>query len=86
MSNNLLQGARQLPLRHISIRAPWNIQNFYISEYQICEKWLKDRRERELSTEDIVHYGKVVVSLKETIRLMGEVDGVIESAGGWPVK
>jgi hypothetical protein len=35
---------------------------------------------------DSVCYGKVVVSLRETIRLMGEVDGVIESAGGWAVK
>ena len=49
-------------------------------------KTVKDCRERELSAEDIVHYGKVVVSLRETIRLMGEVDGVIESAGGWPIK
>ncbi len=59
---------------------------FHIGGYQVCEKWLKDRRERELSTEDIVHYGKVVVSLRETIRLMAEVDGVIDVNGGWPVK
>jgi hypothetical protein len=38
------------------------------------------------SVEDIAHFGKVVTSLRETIRLMGEVDGVIESAGGWPIK
>jgi hypothetical protein len=36
--------------------------------------------------EDIARYQKMVVSLRETIRLMGEVDGVIESAGGWPMK
>lgn len=37
-----------------------------------------------MSAQDIVHYGKVVASLRETIRSlrMGEVDGVIESAGG----
>ncbi len=29
---------------------------------------------------------KVVTVLRETIRLMAEVDGVIESAGGWAVK
>jgi hypothetical protein len=34
----------------------------------------------------ILRYRKVVVSLRETIRLMGEVDKVIESAGGWPVQ
>jgi len=53
---------------------------------QVCEKWLKDRRGRQLSAEDIVHYQKIVVALKETIRLMAQVDAVIESAGGWPVK
>ena len=39
-----------------------------------------------MSVDDIFHYGKVFVSLRETIRLMGEVDGVIQSAGGWAVK
>lgn len=54
---------------------------------RVCEKWLKDRRGRELSAEeDIEHYQKVVVSLKETIRLMKEVDAVINVHGGWPVK
>jgi len=37
-------------------------------------------------SEEVFHYGKVFVSLKKTIRLMGEVDGVIESAGGCPLK
>ncbi len=50
------------------------------------QKWLKDRREWELSAEDIVHYGKVVSALGETIRIMAEVDGVIDVNGGWPVK
>ncbi len=40
----------------------------------------------KLSAEDIVHYGKVVVALRESVRLMGEVDGVIDVDGGWPVK
>ncbi|MGC1375182.1 MAG: type ISP restriction/modification enzyme [Anaerolineales bacterium] len=65
---------------------PKDVWEFYIGGYQVCEKWLKVRRERVLSAEDIAHYGKVVVALGETIRLMGEVDEVIESAGGWPVK
>ncbi|RPH61883.1 MAG: hypothetical protein EHM81_03350 [Chloroflexi bacterium] len=51
-----------------------------------ARKWLKDRRGRELSAEEIVHYGKVVTALGETIRLIGDVDGVIEVNGGWPVK
>lgn len=50
--------------------------NFYIGGYQPAQKWLKDRRERELSTEDIAHYQQMIVALSETDRLMGEVDDV----------
>lgn len=30
------------------------------------------------------HYQKIVVALSETIRIMAEIDNVIESQGGWP--
>jgi predicted helicase len=48
--------------------------DFYIGGYQPCQKWLKDRKERELSYEDILHYQKIVVALVETDRLMKEID------------
>ena len=60
------------------------VWNFHIGGYQICEKWLKDRKGRKLSTEDIEHYQKIIVALSETIRLMAEIDKVIEEHGGWP--
>ena len=63
---------------------PEDVWNFHIGGYQVCEKWLKDRRGRVLSDEDIAHYQKIVVALKETIRLMAEIDQVIEAHGGWP--
>ena len=47
---------------------------FYIGGYQPAQKWLKDRKGRELSFEDILHYQKIVVALVETDRLMKEVD------------
>jgi predicted helicase len=50
--------------------------NFYIGGYQPAQKWLKDRKERELSYEDILHYQKIIVALTETDRLMKEVDKV----------
>ncbi len=37
-----------------------------------------------LTAEDLAHYQKIVVALKETIRLMQEIDEVIEQHGGWP--
>lgn len=60
------------------------VWNFHIGGYQVCEKWLKDRKGRTLSKEDIAHYHKIVVALSETIRLMAEIDRAIDQHGGWP--
>lgn len=48
--------------------------NFWIGGYQPAQKWLKDRKSRVLTNEDIEHYQKMVVSLMETYRLMKEID------------
>jgi predicted helicase len=61
-----------------------DVWNFHIGGYQVCEKWLKDRKGRSLAKDDIAHYQKIVVALSETIRLMKEIDEVIEKHGGWP--
>ena len=72
---------------------PEEVWNFHIGGYQVCQKWLKDRQAkggknprpgRVLTDEDIDHYQKIVVALSETIRIMAEIDEVIESHGGWP--
>jgi len=63
---------------------PEEVWNFHIGGYQVCEKWLKDRKGRTLSKDDIAHYHKIVIALSETIRLMKEIDQVIEKHGGWP--
>jgi len=63
---------------------PEAVWNFHIGSYQVCEKWLKDRKGRTLSKDDITHYQKIIVALNETIRLMKEIDEVIEKHGGWP--
>ena len=60
------------------------VWNFHIGGYQVCEKWLKDRKGRTLTKDDLAHYQKIVVALAETIRLMAEIDAVIERHGGWP--
>ena len=62
------------------------VWNFHIGGYQVCDKWLKDRKGRALSKDDIAHYHKIVVALHETILLMREIDEVIEEHGGWPLK
>jgi len=66
------------------VGVPKEVWNFLIGGYQVCYKWLKDRKGRTLSDEDIIHYQKIIVAIKETIRIMNEIDVVIEQYGGWP--
>lgn len=67
-----------------------DIWDFKIGGYQVCEKWLKDRGPKKgkpgriLTQEDIEHYQKIVAAISETIRIMKEIDEVIEQHGGWP--
>ena len=63
---------------------PEEAWDFQIGGYQVCHKWLKDRKGRTLSDEDVAHYQKIIVALNETIRIMAEIDEVIEEHGGWP--
>ena len=50
---------------------------FYIGGYQPAQKWLKDRKDRALNFEDILHYQKIIVALTETNRIMQEIDTVL---------
>lgn len=49
---------------------------FYIGGYQPAQKWLKDRKGRQLQFDDILHYQKIIVALTETDRLMKEIDKI----------
>jgi hypothetical protein len=49
---------------------------FYIGGYQPAQKWLKDRKGRNLSQEDIEHYQKIILALAETDRIMKEIDKI----------
>ncbi len=53
---------------------PETAWNFHIGGYQPAQKWLKDRKGRTLSHNDITHYQKIIVALTETDRLMQEID------------
>ncbi|MFB6273423.1 MAG: type ISP restriction/modification enzyme [Salinibacter sp.] len=65
---------------------PPEVWKFQVGGYQVCEKWLKDRKGRKLSYDDREHYKRIVVALGETIRLMSEIDEVIDEHGGWPIE
>ena len=52
--------------------------NFYIGGYQPAQKWLKDRKGRILSYEEVMHYQKIIKALLETHTIMQRLDEIIE--------
>ncbi|MFH1891819.1 MAG: type ISP restriction/modification enzyme [Candidatus Zixiibacteriota bacterium] len=65
---------------------PPEVWEFHIGGYQVCHKWLKDRKGRKLGIDDLTHYQHIVSALSETIRLMSEIDQAIDKHGGWPIQ
>jgi predicted helicase len=63
-----------------------DVWNYYIGGYQVCKKWLDDRRKAgiKLSDEDIELYQQIVLVVGETIRLAKVIDRTIIKHGGWP--
>jgi len=50
--------------------------HYQIGGYQVCDKWLKDKKGKTLSLRDIKHYCKVVTSIKRTIETQAEIDKI----------
>ena len=53
-----------------------------IGGYQPLDKWLKDRKGRVLSSDDVLHYVRVIIALRETQRLVGKIDSLTPT---WPL-
>ncbi len=55
---------------------PQEVWEYKIGGYQVCDKWLKDRKGRKLSVEETQHYCRVVTSIKKTIEIQAKIDGI----------
>lgn len=54
------------------------IWEYQIGGYQVCHKWLKDRKGRTLSLEEIKHYCKVVTAIHHTIKIQEKIDEIYD--------
>ena len=50
------------------------VLNYYIGGYQVLNNWLKDRKNRNLSSEEINHFIRVIESIRKTIGIQKEID------------
>ena len=55
---------------------PVEIWEHQIGGYQVCDKWLKERKGRQLNHEDIRTYCRIVTALKQTIVIQEEIDKI----------
>jgi predicted helicase len=53
-----------------------DVWSYQIGGYQVCGKWLKDRKERMLSFDEILTYCKIVTAIQKTIEIQKAVDEV----------
>jgi predicted helicase len=65
---------------------PEAVWKFPVGGYLPAQRWLKDRKKRKLSFEDIRSYARIVFALSETRKLMAQIDETVEVHGGWPLK
>ena len=52
--------------------------NLYVGGYQPAQKWLKDRKGRALTFDDVKHYQRIIKVLTETDRIMSEIHTALE--------
>lgn len=62
---------------------PQAVWEYHVGGYQVCQKWLKDRKGRQLSYDDIKHYHGIVAALAETMAVQIAID---EAIPGWPLQ
>ena len=59
---------------------PEEVWKFQIGGYQVCNKWLKDRKKRKLSLDEIRTYPKIITALADTIRIQKNIDKLYRQA------
>lgn len=55
-----------------------HVWSYQVGGYQVCEKWLKDRKHRILTLEEIQTYCRIVTALHKTIEIQKSIDEVYE--------
>ncbi len=59
--------------------APVVSWGFYIGGYQPAQKWLKDRKGRALTFDDVKHYQRILKILSETDRIMANITMTLDA-------
>ena len=64
---------------------PREVYEYRIGGYQVCQKWLKDRRERRLGLDDIRIYCRLVTAIGHTLTIQHQIDALYPEAESAPL-
>ncbi len=53
---------------------PQDVWEYEIGAYQVCLKWLKDRKDKPLSREEMNRYRQILVAISQTLQIMHTID------------
>ena len=56
---------------------PQEVWEYEIGAYQVCHKWLKDRKDTTLTIDDVRQYRSILIAIAETIRIMDTIDATL---------
>ncbi|GAA0337338.1 hypothetical protein GCM10008967_29530 [Bacillus carboniphilus] len=64
----------------------FDVWDYKIGGYKVCEKWIKYRKNRVLTYNDLVYFQQIVSVIYETIQIQKNIDQEIKNSGGWPLE
>ena len=53
------------------------VWEYHIGGYQVAQKWLKDRKGRLLTFDELHHYTRIIAAIDETISLQKQIDAAM---------
>jgi len=56
---------------------PREVYEYVLGGYQVCKKWLRSRKGRILTEQEIIQYKRIIISITYIVHLIEEVDSVI---------
>lgn len=65
---------------------PQEVWKFCMGGYQVCHKWLRDRKGRKLTDGEILHYRRIITVIMHTIHIVTKIDEAIAEKSEWPLR
>jgi hypothetical protein len=60
------------------------VWEYKVGSYEVCRKWLSERKGESLSADDITCFAAIVQAIEDSLREQANIEEAISTHGGWP--